>query len=250
MHRHRTTRTVAVLVVAALLAGCGGGGESPAPAAATAEGLWVGSTDTNQSLTGIVLDEGTCYILYSPPGEDSLFAGYLHGTGTWSGGTFVSDNARDFNFRGLGVSTADISGAFTQKQTFAGTVAYGTGRGLTFSASYDANYEALPLLSVLAGSFTGQGADATGLVNTTLSVSPAGTITGITTAGCTATGTVAPRPHGNIFDLSLTFGPTPCGTPNQTLTGVAYYSTATRRLIAAAQNGSRTEGFLFLGSKL
>ncbi|MHB8771735.1 MAG: hypothetical protein ACYC7J_12095 [Syntrophales bacterium] len=251
MHRHHTGAMAAVMVVLAILAGCGGGGgDTPAPPATSAEGLWSGSTGADQTITGFVLDDGTYYILYSPQGNATLIAGYIQGNGVSGDGSFTSGNGQDFNFQGTGVLPVTLSGSYTEKQTFSGSVSYGGASVVTFSSSYNVNYEALPSLPTLSGTFSGQSATAAGLENATFALSATGGVTGTSTAGCTVTGTAAPRSHGNIFALSLTFGPPPCGMPNQTLTGMAYYSVSTRRLLAATQNSGRTQGFLFTGSKL
>ncbi|MBE0558610.1 MAG: hypothetical protein IH628_15395 [Proteobacteria bacterium] len=243
-------KTGLAIICLVILAACGGGGDSVSLPTTSAEGLWSGSTASDQTLTGFILDDGTYYILYSPQGNSALVAGYIQGNGTSSDGGFTSGNARDFNFQGFGVLPATVSGSYTEKQAFTGSVTYGSSNVVTFSTSYNMNYEAVPLLSALSGTFSGQSATSAGAVNTAFGISANGVVSGTSTNGCTVTGTATPRTHGNIFDLSLTFGATPCSMPNQTLTGMAYYSVSTRRLLAATQNGTRTEGFLFVGSKL
>ncbi len=250
MHRKHTGTTAVVMVALALLAGCGGGSDTPAPPATSAEGLWSGSTGAGQTITGFVLDDGTYYILYSPPGNAALVAGFIQGSGVSGDGSFTSGNGQDFNFQGTGVLPVTLSGSYTEKQAFGGSVSYGAAGVVTFSSSYNTNYEAPPLLSTLSGTFSGQSATSASVDNATFAISATGVVTGISTAGCTVTGTAAPRSHGNIFALALTFGPPPCSMPNQTLTGMAYYSVATRRLLAAAQTSARTQGYLFTGSKL
>jgi hypothetical protein len=61
------SRLVVSLILIGLLSltigGCQSGGDSPPPpVATTAEGLWIGSTDTtSRTIVGAVLDDGTYY---------------------------------------------------------------------------------------------------------------------------------------------------------------------------------------------
>src|SRR5471032_2974655 len=85
------------------LAACGGGGGSdsaqpsaaPAPVA-NAEGLWSGSDTTSRSVTGIVLQDGTYWILYSIPHVAAVLGGVIQGTGTSQNGSFSSSDGVDF----------------------------------------------------------------------------------------------------------------------------------------------------------
>jgi hypothetical protein len=52
------------------LSACGGGGgdDQSAGNAPTAQGLYVGTTNTGRAVTGLVLSDGTTYVLYSAVG--------------------------------------------------------------------------------------------------------------------------------------------------------------------------------------
>jgi len=52
------------------------------------------------------------------------------------------------------------------------------------------------------------------------------TISGSGTSGCTVSGTVTPRAHGNVFNVSLTFGRSAVHSRHQTSTGAAYFDAA------------------------
>ena len=114
-----------VTVAAMMMAGCGGGGDSSPtssattstntsttttpptttpPVAGSAEGLWTGITNLNRSLTGLVLSDGSYYVLYSGINNPNSIAGVVQGTGTSNSGVFTSSNAKDFNLEGLGVT--------------------------------------------------------------------------------------------------------------------------------------------------
>ena len=248
----RTVRAFGGAVLSLLLvAGCGGGGgdSPPPPVASSAEGLYSGTTTTGRTITGLVLDDGTYYVLYSPVGSSTAIAGVVQGNGTSNAGTFSSGNARDFNLEGLGVLSATVSANYVAKQSLNGAVSYSAGGTTSFSSTYDANYETVPSLAALAGTFTGQVASSAGTENATVTVSSAGAISGSGASGCAVSGSASPRPRGNIFNISLTFGGAPCLFANQTLSGIAYFNSAAKRLYAAAPNASRTDGVLFVGVK-
>ena len=206
------------------VAGCGGGGGGGGDSDSSAEGLYSGTTTTGRAVTGLVLDDGTYYVLYSPVGSSNVIAGVIQGTGTSNAGTFSSGNARDFNLEGLGVLAATVSASYVAKQSLNGTVSYSAGGTTSFSSTYDANYEAAPSLAALAGTFAGQVASSAGNDNATVTISSAGAISGSGASGCALSGTVSPRARGNAFNASLTFGGAPCLFANQTLTGIAYFN--------------------------
>jgi hypothetical protein len=251
---HGTTmRTIIGSILAAsTLAACGGGGSDSSSSdgpATSAQGLWTGTTSTNRTVTGLVLSDGSYYVLYSPVGSPTLIAGVVQGSGTSSGGSFASSNAKDFNLEGFGVLPATIAATYTSKQSFGGTIAYSGSTSTTFTTHYDANYESAPSLAALAGTFSGQVASSAGTQTSTVTISANGAITTDGSSGCSTSGTVSPRTDGNAYNVSLTFGPSPCVFANQTLSGVAYFNSAIKRLYAAAPNSARTDGILFVGTK-
>jgi hypothetical protein len=245
-------KLLALAAASVLIAGCGGGGGDSGqqqPAATSAEGLYTGSTSSGRTITGLVLDDGTYYVLYSLVGNSTVIAGVVQGTGTSSAGTFTSSNARDFNLEGLGVLAATVSASYVAGQSFNGAVAYGAAGSTSFSSTYDVRYEATPSLAALAGSFAGQVASSAGNEGANIIISAGGAISGSGASGCSVSGSVAPRARGNAFNMSLTFGGTPCLFANQTLTGIAYFDATTRVVYAAAPNANRTDGVLFVGAK-
>ena len=238
--------------IAAMLAisGCGGGGgdSGSTSSASAAQGLWLGTTSTNRTVTGLVFSDGTYYVLYSPIGNPTAIAGVVQGTGTTSASTFSSSDGRDFNLEGLGVLTGTVSANYATKQSFNGTVAYTAGGNTSFTTTYSSAYETAPTLANVAGTYTGQVALSVGVQSATVTVSSTGAISGGGN-GCSLTGTATPRTDGNAYTLSITFGASPCFFANQTFTGVAYYNSATKRLYGAAPNAARTDGVLFVGTK-
>ncbi len=248
----------ASLAATLTLAGCGGGGDGggaatagdaiPVSGAAAAQGLWIGATTTNRTITGLVFSDGTYYVLYSPVGNATAIAGVVQGSGSVAAGAFSSSNGRDFNLEGLGVSSATVTANYASKKSFSGMIAYPAGTLTTFTTAYNATYEAAPSLASVAGTFTGQVSLSAGTQAAAVTVSSAGAISG-SSNGCSLTGAATPRSDGNAYNLSITFGAAPCFFANQTFSGVAYYDPATKRLYAVAPNAARSDGVLFVGAK-
>lgn len=231
---------------------CGGGyGERdvyslPLSTATSTEGRWTGSTSTGRTLAGIVLEDGSYWLFYSAIGHPHILAGLVHGTGTSHSGSFGSSNTRDFKLEGAGIRAATMRGSYVPNKSFQGTIAYFTGEEESFTSKYDANSATLSNLSQVAGTYTGV---PTGNHSGTVTLDATGRLSGHATDGCTVAGTLSPRTKGNVFHTSVTLEGATCHAQTETLTGVAWYDAATRRLYSVALNPPRTTSFLFLGSK-
>ena len=254
----RMKRTIALrrlwgVCCLSLLAACSSGGSdnssapTPPSAATSAEGLWNGTTSTNRTIGGLVLDDGSYWFLYTVIGNPNVVAGLVQGTGTSNFGSFTSSDTRDFNLEGLGILNATIAATYVQKSSLNGTITYQNAGTGNFTSTYSANYELTPNMNLVAGVYSGPIAD-----NQTITVTldAAGTLSGSSTDGCTFTGSFSPRPKGNVFNASVTFGGGACSNGTDTVTGVAFYDAATQRLFSAGLNGTRSNGFIFIGTKL
>lgn len=251
---------VFTLAVSLTLTACGGGGASndlgavpdpipTPPAPTTAEGLWSGTSSSARTLTGLVLDDGSYWVFYSSPSNSGLIAGVIQGSGTALNGSFSSSNARDYNFEGSGVLDATVSASYVAKQTFNGSINYSAPSStVSFSTSYRSSYEQTPSLAAVAGTYVGLASVAGGSEVATVQVSTTGVLTGAATGGCQFSGTMTPRSVG-AFTLSLTFSGGSCLYGSSTLTGIAHYDTATKRLYSAALNGNRTSAFVFAATR-
>ena len=256
-------RIASILAVALTLAvgGCAGESDSnptptpsptpPAAAADSAEGLWPGSTDTNRTIVGAVLDDNSYYVLYSAPATPNVIAGFVQGTGTSNNGTFNSTNAKDFNVEGLHVLDATIAGNYVARQSLSGAVNYSGVMIPNFTSTFDHAYDTTPGLPSLAGTYTGNlGISSLGgpLASASVTVAADGAFTGAA-AGCTFTGAATPRVRGNVFDGSITFGAAPCVFAGNTLNGIAYVDVPNNRLYLAAPTSTRTDGVVFSGTR-
>ena len=265
---------VFALAVSAMLVGCGGGGSDGDTSVSTVpppvvdpvppplyppEGMWVGTTDTSRSVYGFVLNTTEYWVLYSSQFNPDIIAGAIQGTskvipspvaGMSANGIFSSDNAKDFNLEGAGILDARILGSYVERTSFNGTVTYITPpSSATFAATYDKRWELTPTLVSLAGSFSGAAAVLGGSESTTLTITSTGSISGSGASGCTFSGTAAPHVRGNVFDVSITFGGGTCSNGTDTVSGIGYYDIATKRLWGTALNATRSNGFIFAGSK-
>lgn len=252
MHLKRIQIHIFSLLLLSLSA-CSGGGDTPMPSptalpAAPAEGLWIGSTNTNRTVTGIVLNDGVYWFLYSVVGNPTIIAGVVQGDSSSQNGTLTSSNAMDFSVeRGIPPTlTASINGNYTVKQSLNGTVSYQNTQD-TFTTTYDSDYELSPDINAVAGTYIGPVA-----VNETAEVTvfSTGLISGKsqTSPACTITGSFSPRTQGNVFDVIITFGgQSTCGNGSDTVRGVAFFDAGT--LYSAALNADRTNGVVFIGTK-
>jgi hypothetical protein len=241
------------------LAACGGsggnGGAAPAPPVPSAEGLWIGSTSTSRTVTGIVLDNDTYWILYSFPSVGSVIAGVVQGTGISLNGSFSSSDGVDFNPVEQGINNATLSASYMAKQSFNGSVTNpNLNQTFTFTSSYNTDYDQTPSVSAIAGTFVGPASVKGGDELTTIIISSPGILVGTgieiatRTVGCRFVGTVVPRAKGNLYDLSVDIsGVGACASGPGTVKGIGYFDASAKRLYLAALNKSRSDGLIFVG---
>lgn len=235
------------------ISACGSGGgdnsSSPPAPATSAEGLWNGTDSTGSSVAGLVLSDGTYWFLYSVANNPSVIAGVVQGNASTQTGSFTSSNTKDFNLEDPAIFDATLAGSYVMKQSLTGTVTYVGGGQITFNSTYDADYDLIPDVNLVVGTYTGSTATAGGTESVTVTLSSPGSITGTGASGCFFTGSFAPRSSGNVYDVSVTFAGGVCSNGTSTVTGVAFFDAGTKTLYSAALNSTRTNGFIYLGTK-
>jgi len=253
-------RWISCAIAAPFLVACGGGGDgdgssnsiAPGVSASTATpaGIWTGRTDIGRSLTGVVLDDGSYWVMYSAANNSAVLAGVVQGTGSAANGTFSSSSGRDFNLEGSGMLDLSVAANYVAQSAFNGRLSYTLANATTtFTSTYDSTYQQPVALTTVAGSYSGTAGVADGTEGVLVTISSTGAISGSGSSGCTFSGSVAPRPAGSVFNLSITFRGGLCSNGTSTVNGVGYFDTRTGRLLAAALNGSRSNGLLFSGQK-
>jgi hypothetical protein len=164
------------------------------------------------------------------------------------GNVLSSSDGRDFNLEGQGILTGAVTATFVPKTSLSGTVVYAGGSAVNFALTYDPAFEATPSLGDLSGVYSGQAVSSSGVQVASVTINSSGQVSG-RVSGCQFTGLAGPRSDANAFDLSVSFGGSPCLFANQTLSGLAYYNAVTGQVIALAPNASRTDGFMAVGTK-
>jgi hypothetical protein len=244
--------TIAALGTAAVLAACGGGdgnSSSPAPApVVTAEGLYQGTTNTGRSVNGLVLDDGSFWVLYSVVGSPSTIAGAVQGNGSSNNGSFTSSNAKDFNLEGLGILSATVSASYVAKQSLNGTITYTSpAASTTFTSTYNKDYEKTPALGTIGGSYAGTAVSSAAAGPTGVSFN-GGAVAFAGPGTCTSTGSATTRAHGNVYNVTTTFAGATCVLAGKTYSGIAYLDSS-NGLEVAMVTSDRSDGVLFVGAK-
>ena len=241
-----------------MLAACSGDGANSSsgsnstpsaqpPPATSAEGLWNGTTSTSRTISGLVLNDGSYWFLYSVIGNPNVVAGVVQGNGNSRNGSFASSDTKDFNLEGNGILDATVTANYVEKKSLNGTLTYQSGGTGSFTSTYAPDYELTPDVNLVAGNYSGLTADNE---EVTVTLSSAGTISGGSTSGCTFTGSFSPHAGANAFDVVISFGGGVCINGTDTVNGIAFYDATIPRLYSAALNSSRTNGFLSIGTKL
>ena len=256
--QERLLRLLCPIFLAVSISACSGGNDdtsttppqsNPPSPSTSAEGLWNGSTNAGRSVAGLVLDDGTYWFLYSVVGNPTVVAGLVQGNSSSQTGSFTSSNARDFNLVVPEILDGTIAGSYVMKQSLSGTVTFVLGGNTTFNGTYNADYDLTPNVNLLVGTYTGSTATAGGTESVTVTLSSPGSLTGSSASGCNFTGSFSPRTRGNVYDISVTFAGGVCSNGISTVTGVAFFDAANQRLYSAALNVTRTNGFIFLGTR-
>ena len=248
-------RVIGFAAISLTVSACGGGGGSsaastPPPDLGTAEGLWNGTTGSGRTFSGLVLDDGTYWFLYTAIGNHAVLGGAVQGSGTSSSGTLSSSNGLDFNLEGLGINAFTLAGTYTAKTQLSGTLTYASGSPTTFSSAYDTDYDLMPSLATVAGTYSGTAVTAGSSAElTSVTIASGGAITGSSAGGCSFSGTSTTRAKGNVYNISVTFNGGVCDNGTNTVTGVGYYIASSKTLIGTALNSGRTNGSLFEGTK-
>ncbi|MEK7760690.1 MAG: hypothetical protein AAB433_03815 [Nitrospirota bacterium] len=274
MQRKRVGVLFSLLFTLVLAACSGGGGNSDAPVvpAGTAEGQWTGTMD-GRDFAGVVLDNDTYWFWYHEAVNPLNAAGALQGQwdSSTQNGTFASLNGKAFRNDTGDIDLVPVTGLYVMQQKLDGEVTFNpnpTGTS-TFTSAFDSEYNEPPDIASVAGTYTGSVSASSqispgGLYAYTIEVfSPSGDITVVATQvppagntskielGCNYTGTLIPRTHGNVYNITLLPSSTALTCTVEQLTGVVFFDTnpAPTKIYLLVLNGSSSRAFPFTGTK-
>ena len=238
-----------VAIIGLFLMACGGSGGGSSSSSTKAQGVYTGTTSTGETFETIVLPNDKVYALYGITSGNIFWVyGLLAGQGSSNNGSYTA-SVTDYYYTG-----ADYSGSVTASYVV-GSSLNGTysesGQQETFTGSVSSgyNFNTPALLSSITGAWSGalmDGESATATLNSN------GTFSGSSSLGCSFSGTISPdSSNDNFFDVSLTFGGSPCVLPNQTVSGVAVdyllSDGVTTQLVAALTSGG--SGTVFIANR-
>lgn len=217
---------------------------------APADGIYNGVTDTNRSVTAIILADNSYYFIYSKSGDPSSLDGVAFGSGTLSNGVFSSDNVKDVNLSGT-VSSGTLSANYDSKKIFSGSLTYLNKTVVAFSSTYESAFSSAPPLTGLAGAYSGVlAADGVSETGITLTITADGTMSGTISCGCKITAIITPLASGNGYGVRLTFNGGDHPLHDQTFTGSAYFDAGAKRLLVAGLLDASKVPAIFVGSRL
>jgi hypothetical protein len=247
-------------VVPLMLAGCGGssgifGGSTISGGGSTtgdAQGVYLGASSNGYAFESIVLPNDKFYGIYGTTSANGLnIVGMITGQGTSGSGTFTAASVTDFFYSGL-INTGSLTASYVAGSSVSGTITE-NGNPILFTGtvlpSSSFNYNSPASLSAISGTWTGKLLDTT---SATVTINSNGTVSGFG-SGCSFSGTVAAdSSNKNFFDVSLTFGGSPCALPNQTATGIGIKyllsNGITNQLVAAVTVGA-SAGTVFAATR-
>ncbi len=218
-----------------------------------AEGLWRGTTDTNRTVTSLILDNGFYWMLYSAAGNSNSVAGVIIGNSVSANGTINSSDGKDFNFETGGLFPLNVAWHLPPQSAVTRALTYTVQPRaiVNLTATHDNSYNLTPSLATISGTYSGTGTSlANGSQYTTFNVSSTGQISGSRTDGCAFSGDITPRPRGNAYSVFIAFNGSNCTDRTATSKGSAYYNPSSKQLYSATLSSSiNADTFLFIGSK-
>jgi len=243
------------------LAACGGGSGSSnsnsnsttTTAQATpgaAQGVYSGTTSANYAFQGIVLPNDRLYAIYGTKSTSGfLVYGLMIGQGTSMSNGKFNGTYTDYYYTGT-VYPGTLAATYVAGASLGGSYSE---NGTTYNinatpmASTDFNYNTPASLSQIAGTWSGTALDAT---SGTFTVNANGSFSG-SVQGCSITGSLTPDTTKNFFNVTMTFGPSPCASASQTATGIAVTYLLSdgvhHQLLVAGSNA--TMGALFIAEQ-
>jgi hypothetical protein len=216
-----------------------------------AQGAWSGTTAAGVSYETIILPNDKYYSIYGTmTGSSFLVSGMMTGQGG-SRDTSYAASLTDFSSNGT-VLPASLSASYVAGASMNGTISESdyqivfSGRPLPSSTF---PYDTPATVASIQGVWTGNLLDGSAA---TANIKSDGTFTG-SDAGCTFSGSAVPDTSGkNFFNVTMTFGASPCVLANQTVSGIGVQyllaDRVTHQLLVALSSGT-TAGTVFVATR-
>jgi hypothetical protein len=239
--------------------GSGGGDGSPVALATNlnAEGAWHSEQSNGDVMDLVLLENGSLYAMTPSTKTGALVLAFNQGAYSITGNQMTSVLVY---YNDLGTTlTGTVRGTIVQGTSITGTASTsGSPTINTFAASPTTvtdssyNYNGAAALATIAG----QWLNGTLLKGSTPVIFTIDATTGAlagTNLGCSYTDTVLPRASGkNVFDVTMTYGQTPCATPDTTFSGIAISyiaSNGKQQFSAALQDSTKTLGTMLYAQR-
>jgi len=190
-----------------------------------AQGVYVGVAYWNYGFLAIILPDGTFYgVGQGGIGDVPSTVALFTGPGSFPNRAYSAYVAYvvDYNHSGDFVDGSLLRASLVPGASISGSITDQSVGTMTFDASAlpasQFNYDALASLADIQGYWSGSLFEG---IAATIDVSSNGAFSG-SIQGCSYSGSLVPQSSGlNFFDVSFTYGDSPCRFPNQTLTGIA-----------------------------
>ncbi|MCF7694686.1 hypothetical protein IHE31_04030 [Mycetohabitans rhizoxinica] len=243
---NKYNKLLAAIVLAFTQYGCGGGDGDVSSSVTDAQGLYSGITSKNQTISALILDDGSFYALYVNPSSLGVVVGNVKA----SDGKLSSSDIIDYDLTNAETHKTTISATYAPKGRLDGTLSYpGTnGNSVTFTIDYDTDYEKTPTLTAIAGTYGGTSKGLNTSDPTGVSIATNGYIA-LDSGTCKAKGTIAPRTSGNVYSMTLNFDESPsCTYSGQMLSGIA--GVDDNEVIMVARASDTSHPLLFHGTQI
>lgn len=216
-----------------------------------AEGMWVGKTNTGQSMRAIILDNGNYYILYSSA-NSVTDAGFILGSSQADAGQFGSADGIDYPYARLTESgdpatSASVAGTFVSRTTLQLVINENSGTR-TFSGSYDPAYDQAASLALVAGSYHGITGHVGGKLGASFSIDATGKLSG-RNGGCSFVGTVTPRKATSVFDFTVRADQSECIFGFAPISGIMVYDPSMRQVHGLTTFSGRSDLWYLIGAQ-
>jgi Repeat of unknown function (DUF5648) len=213
-------------------------------------GIWFGrSSNGGSNVYGVVAPSGETWVLYTDVAGQNFLSGVVFANISWAGGSY-SAAARDFYFAGRNYADARVNGNYVARSQLSGTVFYPSlNQSSNFNSSFNAVYDLTPSLAAITGTYSGSGTSLYGTEKLALAIQSDGVAVAVTASGCTFSGRVSPMTGANLYRVNVISQGAQCNGTTINVTGVGYFDPAYRQLVITTTDVTRTNAFVYIGTK-